>query len=173
MTSAPNTAVLPSGTMLDGITLREYIERSGKQPTETVINLFRPIFAAFLDTGIRQSPQKVVDSSRVAVEFPKEKVFGYLDSAHIRACLPDTIPEDQRVLVQRWSDRYGSKELEISYSEYVPYECIYVYYELDFQSLALQRSRINAYDDLFDDDDELTSLWSKALLETLVPLEDH
>lgn len=46
MTSSPNTAVLPSGTMLDGITLREYIERSGKQPTETVINLFRPIFAA-------------------------------------------------------------------------------------------------------------------------------
>lgn len=179
-------------------------------------------FAAFLDTGIGQSPQKDVDSSDVAVEFPKKRVFGSLDSAHIRACLPDNTLEDQHVLFQRWSDRYFNRKCEISYSDYVPYEytlrfydcdvqdpecalevlrdiqekdssflrdhkihklelsfskphskSVYVYYELDFQSLALQRLRIYAYDDLFDENDELTSLWSKALPETLVPLEDH
>ena len=52
-------------------------------------------------------------------------------------------------------------------------ESVYVYYELDFQSLALQRSRIYAYDNDFVEDDELALLWSKALPETLVPLEDH
>lgn len=50
---------------------------------------------------------------------------------------------------------------------------VYVDYKLDFQSLTLQRSRVDAYDDILVDDDELTSLWSKALPETLVPLEDH
>ena len=184
-------------------------------------------FAAFLDIGIKQSPQKEVSSSNVAVEFPKEKVFGYLNSPHIRACLPNNYPKNQHVLPQRWSDRYGNKEFEISYSEYAPYEYIlsfyncdvqdpecalevlrdiqekdssflrdhkihnlrlsfyapassgmyaesvYVYYELDFQSLALQRSRIYAYDNDIVEDDELALLWSKALPETLVPLEDH